>query len=562
MGGDFEQLTREMMDYYLSCDPALATQIGWHKYDNELRDHRPEASARNVRTLKEYLAALEGIAPGSLSQEQLLDRDLAIHILRLKVFEKEELRLEERSSQVLDDLAYSLFFLFVRDVPSFDERMDALASRLEKVPEVLAGARASVLNPYRLWNEVSIETGEGLIDFILEIARLAEAKSCDALLRRRTRNASKAAAEAVSDHLEWMRAEVVPKADQRNTVTRAEYDRYLSMKEYGVNLVQGLKIAEAYMESVRGEMTKLASVLVPSGKIADALMKMKKDHPLTSSDILQAYSDSVKRAREYMIAKDLVSLPENERLVVMATPRFMLPVTPFAAQFEPGKFDGNRTGLFLVSLDEENPDVLVEHSHAGIANTTVHEGYPGHHLHGICSNTNPSHVRILISSPDFGEGWGLYSEQLMISSGYNDTALGRLTNLNDLLFRIARLYVEMRLVTGEMSIEEGADMFVRECGINPDAALAEARSCAMGPTYYSSYFIGKLGIEQLREEVHAAMGERFSLKFFHDSLVYSGCMPMPFMRRAVSLRLKREYGIELPERTESLFEYAMRKVGR
>jgi uncharacterized protein (DUF885 family) len=562
MGRPFEQLTQEMMDYYLSCDPSFATQVGWHKYDRKLRDPSPEATARQISDLKAFVRTLEGLPVESLAEDQLIDRDLALHVFKLRLFEMEELRLEERFSRACDDIAYSLFFLFVRDVPSFDERMESMVTRLEQTPELLAKSRATMKSPLRLWNEVSMETGVGLVDFIKEVGALVESKSSDPDLIERTRRATEVATEAVAMHLEWMRTEVLPKASSRFTVSLEVYERYLEKKQYGVSLEEALKIAEVYMDAVRREMANVARRMVPSGSIDEALARMKSDHPATAKEALKAYQESVSQARGFMLNKDLVTLPANERLIVMDTPSFMLPVTPFAAQYEPGKFDGNRTGLFVVSLDDANPESLREHSRAGIANTTVHEGYPGHHLQGICSNTHPSSVRVLIASPDFSEGWGLYSEQMMLSAGYNDTAVGHLTNLNDLLFRIARLLVEMKLVTGNMSIEDATRLFVRECGMNEDASAIEAKACAMSPTYYFSYFIGKLGIEQLREEVLRALGTRFSLKFFHDSLVYSGCMPMPFMRRAMALRVRKEYGIELGERKESLFEYAMRKAGR
>jgi len=120
--------------------------------------------------------------------------------------------------------------------------------------------------------------------------------------------------------------------------------------------------------------------------------------------------------------------------------------------------------------------------------------------------------------------------------------------------------VEIKLAKGEMSIAEGAEMLTKECSTDPNASLAEAKNCAMSPTYYCSYLIGKLAVLQLREEVQRTLGGRFSLKFFHDALLYTGCLPMPFMRRGVALRLKEQHGLELPPQKETLYEYAMREA--
>ena len=104
-------------------------------------------------------------------------------------------------------------------------------------------------------------------------------------------------------------------------------------------------------------------------------------------------------------------------------------------------------------------------------------------------------------------------------------------------------------------------MLSRECGTDPRIARIEVRSCSMSPTYFSSYFLGKLALLQLLEEVKQAMGSKFSLRFLHDALLYEGTMPMAFMRRAVSKRLKEVHGIELGAPKESLYDYAKRTLG-
>jgi hypothetical protein len=56
------------------------------------------------------------------------------------------------------------------------------------------------------------------------------------------------------------------------------------------------------------------------------------------------------------------------------------------------------------------------------------------------------------------------------------------------------------------------------------------------------------------------MGPKSSLKFFHDALLYAGCLPMAFMRRSVALKLKQQYGMTLGPQAETLYEYAMRRA--
>jgi uncharacterized protein (DUF885 family) len=110
-----------------------------------------------------------------------------------------------------------------------------------------------------------------------------------------------------------------------------------------------------------------------------------------------------------------------------------------------------------------------------------------------------------------------------------------------------------------MTVEEAADMLVREVGMAREAAINEARTYTYCPTCYLSYFIGKLAILHLLHEVKQVMKERFSFKFFHNTLLYAGCLPIPFMRREIRIRMKEEYGIDMPEEpSESLVEFALR----
>lgn len=560
MDTGFVESARAIMDEFLGWDPSYATQVGWHKYDHLLRDPSENTGIRICTRLKEIIKNLASVESGSLSADDNLDRDLALYLMKLKLFELEQLKLHERGSQASTEIGYSLFFLFSRDCPPFDKRLDSLIRRLEETPSFLAESRDSLRAPLKIWNEVSLETGLHLPGFVYDIERLAEARCDDADKRGRLAKAARAAIAAIDSHNKWLREVIIPAAGPTSTIERDMYESYLKMKDWGVTPAEALRIGERYLRLVGNQMAELAKKMVPSGSVLDAMELVKSDHPPTFEAVLKEYRLAVKKAREFLISRDLVTIPEDEKLLVIETPMFMRPMCPSAAQFEPGKFDGSRTGMFLVTPDEEHPNMLREHSYAGICNTAVHEAYPGHHLQGICSNTNPSFLRILTASPDFSEGWGLYSEELMISEGFNDTPSGRFVNLNDLLLRVVRLVLEVRMVRGDFTIDDGARLFAEVCGMDSKSSWLEARSCAMSPTYSSSYFLGKLAIMQLREDAERALGDRFSLKLFHDWLLYSGCLPMRFMRRTVAQKMAERFGIDLGPQRETLYEYAMRRA--
>lgn len=560
MGKPFKELAKSLMEEFLSWDPSFATQVGWHSHDRVLRDPSSRAAEHIAERCRELLGELRHFPARSLSEEEGIDRDLAIYILRMKLFEIEELRLFERESLACSEVGYSLFFLFARDQPSFEERLESIIYRLEAIPDFLRGSRNALKSPYKLWNEAALETGREVPELLRNIEMLAEAKGTDSTTKNRLERAIIVSTKAIEEHNKWLAEKVIPSSDSRYTIQPDEYDRYFETKGYGLTPDQALEIGETYLRFAKKKTIRIAAQIVPSGSPEEAMDIMKSDHAATFEGALKEYRESVKAAREFVIKNDILTIPENEKLLVLQTPLFMRPMFAFAAQFEPGKFDGSRAGMFMVTPDETNPELLREHSRASIVNTTVHEGYPGHHIQGICANTNPSPIRILIASPDFSEGWGLYTEDMMISLGYNNNPLGRFTTNNDLIFRIVRLIVEIKLAKGEMTLDEATEMLKQECAMEARASWKEARGCAMSPTYFTAYFLGKLALMQLREDVERTMGPKSSLKFFHDALLYAGCLPMAFMRRSVALKLKQQYGMTLGPQKETLYEYAMRKA--
>jgi uncharacterized protein (DUF885 family) len=560
MPPDFETFSRSFMDEYLGWDPVYSTQLGWHRYDRVLRDiSRPSIEHQAIRC-SQLLEELKRYPPETLKPDQRVDRALAEHLLRLWLYETKELKMHEKVSSAATDIGNSLFLLMVRDRPSFEERLDAIIARLEAVPQFLETSRATLRTPYRVWNEEALESGRQMPALLRSIESLVDGKSVSPEKRERLRRAVSRAAEELERHNFWLEHTVIPTSSPRYALTPGEYANYISLKGFGVTADEALRIGDVYLDLAKKAMREIAKEIVPVGDPTKAIELMRSDCPKTFREAFGEYKETVGRCREHVVKSDLVTIPPGEELVVIETPEFMRPLCPFATQIEPGKFDSSRKGLYLVTPTGGSKDFLKEHNFVSISNSTAHEAYPGHHVQAICARSHPSNVRALSFSPDFVEGWGLYVEDLMLGSGFNSTPMGRLVNITDLIYRTVRLIVEIKLSKGFLTLESAAGMFKRECGTDIEYARMEARACAMVPTFYSSYLLGKLAILQLRDEVQEAMGDKFSMKVFHDVLLYSGALPIKLMRGAVEVRLKELHGTELPPRSESLYQYAMRRA--
>jgi uncharacterized protein (DUF885 family) len=158
----------------------------------------------------------------------------------------------------------------------------------------------------------------------------------------------------------------------------------------------------------------------------------------------------------------------------------------------------------------------------------MHEVYPGHFLHyqHLRQITSTLRKSILFSSTAMVEGWAHYAEQMMIEAGFrrNDPRV-RLGQLAEALIRLCRLVVGLRLHCEDLSVEQGVRFFRDEAYLEEASARREAERGTFDPSYIL-YSLGKLMVLKLREDYKASVGDRFTLRRFHDTLLGNGTVPL------------------------------------
>ena len=229
---------------------------------------------------------------------------------------------------------------------------------------------------------------------------------------------------------------------------------------------------------------------------------------------------------------DLATVPDDETIEVIATPEYLRSVMPFAAYFSPARFDADQRGLYIVTpAVDDDPNAMLEHYWASISNTSIHEAYPGHHLQLAVAAKHPSLTRMLTDAPEFVEGWGMYSEQMMREQGFDAGPAFRTAMYTDAIWRACRIILDVRMHRGELTPDAATDFLVEHTSFETANARAEVRRYTYTPGYQLSYLLGKVLILGLRTEEQRRLGEAFSLGAFHDTLLRNGSLPIVFHRR-------------------------------
>jgi uncharacterized protein (DUF885 family) len=445
------------------------------------------------------------------------------------------LRIWERRSFALDTVGDGLFLLFARDHAPLAERLAAIAGRLEAIGAFVEEAKTRAIVPQvRRWQQIEIDTAADLPAFFDELVN-AGIGTLNGPEQRRLERAAQAAKIAIDLYAAWLEESLAGGTDEW-AIGRDRHDAMVEHRAFdGLDADAILELGWQRLREEHASRAAAAREIDPTVDEAAVIDRVKSDHPPTFDAALDGYRGAMLRARRHLIERDLVSVPDDERIDVIATPEYLRRVLPFAAYFEPAAFDADPKGIYVVtpSVDGE-PGAMREHNRSAISNTSIHEAYPGHHLQLDVARRHPSLTRLLTDAPEFVEGWGMYSELMMREQGFDADARFRLVMHTDAIWRACRIILDVRMHRGEVSFEEATAFLVEQTGFERANAHAEVQWYTYRPTYPLSYLLGRTLLLGLRDDEQKRLGDNFSIKAFHDTLLRSGSLPISFHRRLLA----------------------------
>jgi uncharacterized protein (DUF885 family) len=515
----------------LRLEPTLASFVGVHEHDDRLPSVSRESVDERVDFWQAVLTEMDRFTADDLTPTHSLDRDLLVHEARLELHELTERRTWAGRSNGAEEIGDALFPLFTRDFAPLPDRLERIADRLEAAPRLLIETKSRLTDPVKLWVQIDMESGEALPSFLDVILAAARSERSPDSLVSRLEAAVIGTRQALEDHAAWLRNEVLPRAAAEWRAGPEQFEEIVRLRELTASGDEILAVGEQILAEERAARAATGTELDPTLSPEEVADLVKNDHPATFGEALEEYRRSMAAARRFVIDHDLATMPADDTLVVIETPSYLRHLIPFAAYYDPPRFDPRPTGTYIVT-PPATPAMMREHCYASISNTSVHEAYPGHHLQLAAARTNPSLVRlILFSAAEFTEGWAFYCERTMKEQGFDDTPKHRYIQHTDAIWRATRIVLDVKLHRGEIGFEDAVEYLIAQTGFERPAALAEVKRYTWTPSYQLSYLFGRHLIDRLKANVERAQGPAFSMKAFHDTLIYGGSMPVSYARR-------------------------------
>jgi uncharacterized protein (DUF885 family) len=430
------------------------------------------------------------------------------------------------------------------DAEAYIARLDAYSQQLDGELGRMQAARAAGLVPPAFLIDKAIgqmtlsaqnaREGGTLVE---SIARRTKGIPGDWAARART-SAAQAVAPALERQIAELRAERAVATDDAGISSRPhgeEFYRWALRASTTTKMSpdEVHELGQRELERLHGEMEPiLKEVGYSKGTVGERMQALAKDPRYKfapgdkgRAEILAFIQDRLDWVKAQM--PRAFNTLVDPKMEVKRLPPEEEPGAP-AAYGGAGSIDGTIPGRFWINL--RTTDL---HSRYSLADLAFHEAIPGHIWQGEYTHAMPT-IRQMLAFNAYSEGWGLYAEQLADELGaYADDRVGRLGYLQSIAFRACRLVVDTGIHAKGWTREQGVKFFVDVNGSNPLEVASEVDRYCSWPGQACGYKVGHSEINRLRAGAMSALGSRYDLKAFDDTVVRGGNVPLDVLGKNV-----------------------------
>ncbi|MBI2760643.1 MAG: DUF885 domain-containing protein [Chloroflexi bacterium] len=521
----YADLEREIVEGRMRWGPAGATALGRHDWDAELGELSRGAIDGRLREVAGQIRALETIDASVLPEPYRTRHSIHLRKLRFELSEEEQYGASRHSpGGMLGLIGLSCNSLVIRDFAPLPERVRSLTSRLAQVPRLLAQGRKNFESCTPIHAGTALQQAAGILTMLEHDLPAVVAGVDDAGVRSGFGEAQEKAVQAVRAYTAWLRDEVQPSAAAPIAWGRQRMEKLVRWQEcVDLDIDTIVRRGEEDLRRHQERMREVAAHIAPGEAATEVVRRVASDHP-SPEQLLPVTQRTLEELRRFCVDRDLIDMPTEVRITLAETPPFSR-ATTLAACSPPGQLETVATEAYYYvtppdpSWDAERTDqYLMFFSDWALPLITAHEAYPGHYVHLAWLRRVQDSVPGTTSTTTL-EGWGHYTEQLMIEAGWGDgDPRFELAQIGAALQRLCRYVAAFGMHTQGWSYEDAVEFFIREGYATRPVAELESKRGVVGPSYFA-YTLGKHEILELRKQLKAKWGAAFSLKRFHNSFV-------------------------------------------
>lgn len=496
--------------------------------------------AYNQHTL-EMLEALSGPSVNEQVDARVLRRQ-AMRELERWVHDK---ALVNQPAWYAEVISQALTYILVREQFTPEEKFDAV---LQRLPGIQSMCELGIVN----LQDGSPERTRRAVQ-VLERTRTFYHDSLPGLMHdwsggERKEQVTQVIDDTVSSAdalVRHIRDNVLPDASIPDRLDDKDYARKLRIyTDSDLTPVQLRDSAAAEIEEVRklmaieaeawwNEQGSGSPMPADENELLEAVMtEMEQARADNRADFLNLFRELTDRAERFLVQNDLATVPLPRTIYVGLSPDHFSGAA-YGGVYSTGPFNpGADTLFYLPSIPDDSTAEQKNGFYRSFNdhfNTMIiaHEIYPGHYLQlKVAAATAPA-LRSLFGNGVYIEGWGTFSEELMLDAGWDDhNRLTRLAHLRKRLENATRAYVSVMVHIHDWNKDQVMEFAVTRGLLPPQFAVNLWVRVMNNPLQIPSYFLGFHGFRALWAEENRRLGENFKTRDFVDKVLRAGPVPI------------------------------------
>lgn len=543
----------------LAADPLMANYLGDNRYNDQWTDISAEAIERRHQHDRSTLEALRAIPRTALSPAAQLDYDLFereyTQRLASSPFKPYLYSINHQGGiQTLHEVTELLQFRTTKDYEDWLVRLERVGTVIDQHIALLEqAAREGRTQPRVIMQRIPLQLAMQNVakpeqsPFFEPFTRFPE--EFDAATRARLSAAGRSAIERVvlpayarftktfnEIYLPSTRASVgISETPQGRDFYRERIAYHTTLGSLTADEIHEIGLAE--VRRIRAEMMAIKDKVGFKGSMQEFLTFLRTDPQFyykSSQELFEGYLAVSKKIDPNLVRLfgKLPRTPYGLRPIPMTS----APNTT-TAYYQGPATDGTRPGFYYVNL--YRPEVRPKYEMEVLS---IHEAVPGHHLQialAIEQSEMPD-FRRNASYTAFVEGWALYSESLGEELGLYQDPYSKFGQLTYDMWRAVRLVVDTGIHAKGWTREQAIAFFIDNAAKTEADIINEIDRYISWPGQALAYKIGQLRIQNLRREAESALGSRFNVRAFHDTVLETGAVPLDLMERHVRRWIAKE----------------------
>jgi len=539
------------LDAYWNEYPSGAIFQGYGKYYDKLVIPDSSAFAHSVAFSRQWLDSLHALDFNGLDNNNKISFNIIKNQLESDIWYVTVFKPQEWNATSYN-LAGECDYIISQPYAPLDERLKILSKHLEHADAFYKAALVTLRNPTKEHLELSIRQNEGGLSVFG--SSLTDSIKASGLSQPEKDALQQNIDKTVKATQEFIAALKAMSADKKRAFKDFRIGKELFTAKFKYDLVtdftpgQVYEKAQADKKMYHEKMIGIAGLLWEKyygqqarpkedlEMVRMVLDKIQLQHA-TPAGFFDSLTDQVYRLKHFIVEKNLFDFDTNSTPIkVRLMPAYARGFAVASAEFTPPYQKSGTTWYNIDDVTQYTPEkaegVLKEYNNYASQLLSIHEAVPGHCLQGIYNNKKSNDVvRAVFQNGAMIEGWAVYAESMMLEEGWgNHSPEMELVHDKLKLRELANVIIDYELQCLNKSKEDLVHLMVHDCFQTQAQAEEKYHRATVSQVQLCSYFSGSTAILALREDYQKKMGDKYSLKEFHEKFLSYGSSPVKYIR--------------------------------